>query len=98
MTMGMDDEKRDFQRLQVDHPVRVTETDGGRTHEALGRDLSATGVSFVMASPLPVGATVTVAIEPSSTMLSPFHADAQVLRVEPEDGGYRVAARILGVR
>lgn len=97
MTMGMDDEKRDFQRLQVDHPVRVTEMEGGRTHEALGRDLSPTGVSFAMASPLPVGARISVSIEPSSTMLSPFHAEAEVLRVEPDDGGYRVAARILEV-
>lgn len=92
------DEKRDFQRLQVDHPVRVTETDSGRTHEALGRDLSATGVSFVMTSPLPVGVTISVSIEPGSTLLSPFRAEAEVLRVDPEDGGYRVAARILGVR
>ncbi|MFP4080832.1 MAG: PilZ domain-containing protein, partial [Ectothiorhodospira sp.] len=73
MSMGMD-EKRDFQRLQVDHPVRVTETDSGQTHEALGRDLSATGAAFVMQAPLPVGTTVSLAIEPGSTMLSPFRA------------------------
>ncbi|SEK90447.1 PilZ domain-containing protein [Ectothiorhodospira marina] len=93
MNMGMD-EKRDFQRLQVDHPVKVKEMDSGREHQGLGRDLSPNGLSFYLDDPLPLGAQLTVAIEPIKALVAPFNAEVEVLRVDPEGLGYVVATKI----
>ncbi|MCG5514438.1 PilZ domain-containing protein [Ectothiorhodospira shaposhnikovii] len=95
--MSLDfDERRDFQRLQLDHPMKITEQATGREHRGLGRDLSAIGLSFHLNTALPVGTLLTVAIDPAGqSAVLPFRAEAEVHRVEAEGGGYLVAARIL---
>ncbi|SEP80053.1 PilZ domain-containing protein [Ectothiorhodospira magna] len=89
------DEKRDFQRLQLDHPMKITVLDTGQTLQGLGRDLSATGVSFRLSVSVPVGTTVMVTIDASQQPgVLPFQVQAEVIRVTPEDQGYLVAAQI----
>ncbi|MCG5501243.1 PilZ domain-containing protein [Ectothiorhodospira lacustris] len=95
--MSLDfDEKRDFQRLQLNHPMKVTEQTTGRAHQGLGRDLSATGLSFYMESSLPEGALLEVAIDPAGqSAVLPFRAEVEVNRVDRENQGYLVATKIL---
>ncbi|MBK1674316.1 hypothetical protein CKO35_13595 [Ectothiorhodospira shaposhnikovii] len=95
--MSLDfEEKRVFQRLQLNHPLKVTESASGKVYQGLGRDLSAIGLSFYMDTQLPVGAVLGITIDPAGqSSVMPFRAEVEVKRVEEEGQGYLVATSIL---
>lgn len=83
------DNRRRAERFGVEMPVSVD----GRAGTT--QDLSSSGLSFVSEQPYEPGAHVEVVIE---YLLDghqyPLRCDAEVVRVEPCEGGYRVGARL----
>lgn len=94
------DEKRNFPRMRIDH--RLTFGLAGETDSTEGRctNLSAHGVLFTTQRPLPVGAQMELNITPEKSIIAPFNAQAEVVRVEQDESlsAYRVAARITQIR
>jgi len=83
-------ERRAAERFGAAMPVRV---DGAA---ATTRDLSASGLSFVSDRTYEAGARVQVVIE---YLLDghqyPLRCEAEVVRSDPAEGGFRVGARLL---
>lgn len=84
------DERRQAERFVATMPVSI---DGA---EGTTRDLSARGLSFVADHPYEPGARIEVVIE---YLLDghnyPLRCEAEVVRVEPAEGGFRIGARLL---
>lgn len=81
-------EKRQFIRLPVDVPVTIEHD--GQVMTAMCRNLSGSGLLAIADCALPLGSMVEVCIRPTGEHQMPFHASAEVSRVEPEADG-RVA-------
>lgn len=83
------DDRRRAERFGVEMPVSID----GRAGTT--QDLSSSGLSFVSEQPYQPGAHIDVVIE---YLLDghqyPLRCDAEVVRVEPCEGGYRVGARL----
>lgn len=83
------DERRRAERFGVEMPVSID----GRAGTT--QDLSASGLSFVSEQPYALGAQVDVVIE---YLLDghqyPLRCEAEVVRIEPCEGGFRVGARL----
>ncbi|MGM0413207.1 MAG: PilZ domain-containing protein [Pseudomonadota bacterium] len=87
-------EKRDFIRMEVDCEVEFRPAGASAMEQGRGRDLSATGVSFLAERELAEGETLEVRVLPVRPGVSPLHAEATVVRVEPEGEGHRIGCRI----
>jgi hypothetical protein len=83
-------EQRAAERFEMELPLRL---DGGG--EGTTRNLSVSGLSFVLAQPREVGAQIDVTIE---YLLDghhfPLRCEATVVRCEPGDAGYTIGARL----
>ena len=83
------EERRRAERFAAAMPVRV---DG---HAATTQDLSSSGLSFLADRPYTPGSHVQVVIE---YLLDghqyPLRCEAEVVRSEPVEGGFRVGARL----
>ncbi|WP_006786391.1 PilZ domain-containing protein [Thiorhodospira sibirica] len=88
------EDRRDFYRMQFNWPIEVTEMSTGLHHAAMGRNLSAEGVSFYCTHAFAPGARLRVLVAPDKTLVSPLDAEVEVLRVTPENDGFVMAARI----
>lgn len=84
------DERRQAERFIAAMPVSI-DGEEGTTH-----DLSARGLSFLAEHSYEPGAHIDVVIE---YLLDghnyPLRCEAEVVRVEPADGGFRIGARLL---
>ncbi|MFN2309997.1 MAG: PilZ domain-containing protein [Gammaproteobacteria bacterium] len=90
------EEKRDFIRMLLDHPVLCTDVASGEQFTGQARDLSGTGLCLVLARAHVPGDLLEVRIEPGRAVVPPLHALVNVVRVEPDADGtcFRVGARI----
>ncbi len=88
------EDRRDFYRMQFNWPIALIDIATGTQHTAMGRNLSAEGVSFYCAQAFAPGARLRVRVAPDKTLVSPLDAEVEVLRVTPENDGFVMAARI----
>jgi hypothetical protein len=90
------EEKRDFIRMLLDHPVQCTDVETGERFTGQARDLSGTGLCLELARDCPPGMLLEVRIEPDKAVVPPLHALVEVMRAEPEggEGRYRVGTHI----
>lgn len=83
-------ERREAERFGASMPVSVD----GRA--ATTRDLSASGLSFLSDRDYAAGARVQVVIEYLlDGQQYPLRCEAEVVRSEPAEGGFRIGARLL---
>lgn len=87
-------EKRDFARMPVHGPLTLRD---GADHAAeMGEllDLSATGCRFISQRALDQGARLQITVNPQNPITPPLEAEISVLRCEPIDRGFDIAATI----
>jgi hypothetical protein len=89
-------EKRDYIRMRVDCRVVCQPTDGGRSFEAVGINLSAGGIMFETDRALQEDTEYAISVLSDTPSVSPLQASVQVVRVARIDGRYHVGARFLG--
>ena len=89
-------EKRNFHRMVLNCPISYSDTSGLRTRQGTAKDLSAKGIAFFAADDFPVGATLTVNLEPGVTVTPAFSVMVKILRVErnEKDRNYLLACTI----
>lgn len=89
--MNFDDDRRASQRIQVEVPVYIG-------HEkAITRDISWSGIYFFTSQPFTEGKDLNFRLDLSYALPGkPVKLDCQgeVIRVEPHDGKYGIAAKI----
>jgi c-di-GMP-binding flagellar brake protein YcgR len=78
-------EKRDFIRMKINSTVKVTHA--GNDYQGTCKDLSGAGMSILTETQFNVGDEVELLIEQEGDTHLPFHASAEVTRVEPEESG-----------
>lgn len=83
------EEKRDFIRMLMDHPVTCVELASGQRFTGQAKDLSSKGLRLDIGRPLAEGAVLEVHIEPELSVVPPLHAVVEVVRVEPDETGER---------
>ncbi len=100
MSMRLDyNEKRSFNRMQVDCVVQYRLSDGGEMRQAKGQNLSGGGVQFETGEEIAVGTPLEIVISPEQKLTPPLEAEAEVVRVAPSaDGGYIVSCRFRQVK
>ncbi len=93
MSMRLDyNEKRRFNRMQVDCVVEYRLPDGGEMRQAKGQNLSAGGVQFEAEREIALGTQLEIIISPEQKLTPPLEAVAEVVRVSPSpNGGYIVS-------
>lgn len=89
-------EKRDYMRMELDCPVKYSDTAGLRTREGQCLNLSAKGIAFEATEDFPVGAKLTVHVAPKLAVTPPFSATVKILRTERqnEKRNYKLAGVI----
>lgn len=92
-------ENRDFRRMSVTCVIKFKAAGDKQWHDGKVQDLSATGVSFSCEVPPEAGERVEVDIAPGKTMIAPFAASVEVIRVDPGDvaGEFRVACKTVKI-
>jgi hypothetical protein len=92
-------EKRDFQRMPMDCPLRYR-IPGGEISAAIARNLSSSGLLFNSEVEIPPGTRLNLEILPGKSITPPLSAEAQVLRSDADGSGNFLIAcsieRILG--
>ncbi len=84
--LGYDD-KRNFFRMMVNSPcqVQINDEESSRTHQAVCKDISATGMSLEVEEPsIEVGTQVNVSIDSNSSQIPSLTAIATVVRCVQE--------------
>lgn len=92
-------ENRDFRRMSVQCFLKFKAVGDKKWYDGEVQDLSATGVSFTSQQAPEVGQRVEVDIAPGKTMIAPFAASVEVIRIDPGEaaGEYRVACKTLTI-
>lgn len=83
------EEKRDFIRMMLDHPVQCTDVKTGERFTGQAKDLSGTGLCLELTRNCAPGMLLEVRIEPDKAVVPPLHALVEVVRVEPDVSGER---------
>ncbi|WP_312905016.1 PilZ domain-containing protein [Stutzerimonas nitrititolerans] len=78
-------EKRDFIRMHVDTPITLSKD--GQSFSGICLDLSSTGMQVEASTALQLGDRVRIFIPSEHKELKGLDAEAEVVRVEPLDGG-----------
>lgn len=88
------DEKRSFQRLNVDCDIELTVPDTGEKRVATCRDLSGGGVLFLSDAPFKPDDELEMLME-GKMGRPPLRARLQVIRCDPDGDKYQVATHIV---
>ena len=90
-------EKRDFIRMKINSEVTISQA--GDKHSGICRDLSGAGMSVETDYAFSTGSKLDVAIEQKGDTHLPFHASAEVTRVdEIEEGKFLIGLSILEIQ
>ena len=82
-------EKRDFMRMALDHPITVKVEGENEGFTGTAKDLSAIGMLIGCDRQVAVGAMVELTLDSQTSLVAPLKATAEVLRATPADtGGY----------
>lgn len=91
------DEKRNFQRLQVEAKVRITVE--GQTLDGNCLDLSGSGMTVVVSQSFATGDALDVELLPNGNLVPPLKAMAQVIHCDPvENHQYRLGLSLQNVQ
>ncbi len=78
---GMDhEEKRQFQRMQLNSQLQFRRVGDTRLYKGETLDLSATGIRFITAEPLVRGEILQIVINSQHQQIAPLVAEGKVLR------------------
>lgn len=90
-------EKRNFIRMKINTPVRVQHSSA--TFVARCKDLSGSGMLVESDQQLPLGSIVELFIDQEGDKRVPFHATAEVARVDPgADGHFTLGLSITSIK
>ncbi|MET0379398.1 MAG: PilZ domain-containing protein [Spongiibacteraceae bacterium] len=90
-------EKRNFIRMKINTPVRVQHSSA--TFVARCKDLSGSGMLVECEQALPLGSIVELFIDQEGDKRVPFHATAEVARVDPAvDGHFTLGLSITSIK
>jgi hypothetical protein len=89
------DERRDFMRMKMDCDIRYAAAGSEPSRCGHLHDLSATGLQFICAEQLEVGAELAVLINPPGENNPPLRGAATVLRCEKGDEGYQIGCKLM---
>lgn len=89
-------EKRNFIRMRINTPVRIQH--GSTSFIARCKDLSGSGMLVESDQQLAIGSIVELFIEQEGDKHLPFHATAEVARVEPADKGFTLGLFITAIQ
>lgn len=94
------EEKRDFIRMLLDHPVQCTDVATGARFTGQAKDLSGTGLCLELTRECVPGTLLEVRIEPDKAVVPPLHALVEVVRVESgvSGEGFRVGTHIREIK
>ena len=87
------DEKRLFLRMYVNAKVSITRANGEQL-DGRSQDISGAGLLFQCDSALDLDEQITLQVNADKGSFPPLHASASIARVEKNDHGYLIAARI----
>ena len=87
-------EKRDYIRMTMACEMQIRNTDSNDAHTVTLEDLSATGMRFFSDQELREGQALAVTIRPGSGITPPMEAEIAVLRCQPLEDHFDVAATI----
>lgn len=90
------DEKRDFIRMTVESPMRI-EVDGQPSIACTCKDLSSTGVRFVLEHEMCKNQQARIIIPSNRHHLPPLHAIIRIIRCVQKSRGYEYGARIISI-
>ncbi|MBS8241821.1 PilZ domain-containing protein [Marinobacter lipolyticus] len=86
-------EKRDFQRMQVNSEIEITDSKG-QTFVGTCRDLSAAGMQLYVGQAVAVGEELQTVLRPTGDQFPPLETVCEVVRCEPEGDGFLLGANI----
>lgn len=92
------DEKRDFQRMPVECKVDFTIEGQSGVFHGDGKDLSATGVTFVTSKELQPGSTININVHPVIKTVRPLSAKAEVIRCSKAGDDFVVGVKMQDVK
>jgi len=88
-------ERREFLRLFINAPLTYQIHGRDDWQEAIGKDLSATGMAFLINEPVELNTLIDIKLKPGTDITPAMHATVKVLRVTNlEDGQYELSAII----
>jgi len=82
--MVQHDEKRQFQRLNVETDLSFQVGDRDIIHQGKSVDLSATGLHLMAAIAPQKGESIAIVMHPNNERLPPFEAEGEILRVDAD--------------
>ncbi|WP_060587656.1 PilZ domain-containing protein [Aeromonas schubertii] len=89
-------ERGAFQRMVINAPVSLHQ--GAQHLTGICRDLSANGMGiFIETDQINPDEPIRINLATSSNLLPPFAAEARIIRITDEEGGYRLAVEFLTV-
>ncbi len=86
-------EKRDFQRMQIDAEIELSDAQG-EVFRGTCRDLSASGMQILVQRPVAVGEELTTVLHSSDPQIPPLEMVCEVLRCQQEEDGYLLGTAI----
>ncbi len=97
--MLLDDEKRDFVRMQTNCKMTYKAVDTERQHEAFCLNLSGAGILFKTQQNIELGRALEIYLVPENSLTPPLTAFIEVIRsMKTDDGGYQIAGAIKGIK
>lgn len=94
------DDKRDFQRMNMDCPVTYSVNGSSHRRDGVAKDLSAKGVLMWLQEHVDAESTLTIQVEPVNKLTPPLSAEVRVVRCSPVEGvsgTYAVACETLKI-
>ena len=88
-------EKREFMRLFINAPLSYQIQGDDEWQQGIGKDLSATGMAFLINESVPVGTLIDIKLKPGTEITPALQATVKVLRTtELEDNQVEVSTII----
>lgn len=92
---GSYSEKREFMRLFINAPLSYHIQGETDWREGVGKDLSATGMAFLVDHDVPVDTLIDIRLKPGTEITPALEAVVKVLRVtETDDGQFELSTII----
>jgi len=92
------DEKRDFQRMPVECKVDFSIEGQREVFHGDGKDLSATGVTFITEKELQAGTYININVHPFIKTVRPLSARAEVIRCTKNGDDFVIGVKMEDVK
>jgi hypothetical protein len=90
-------EKRDFVRMQIEMPIRITNTTTNETVTGMCKNLSGNGLKFASTMNFTIGAQLEITLDNNNDRFNKLDAVIQVVRSEQnhENHTFEIGAKIV---